>query len=423
MGSLVQNVGSLLGGGPNNAAFQASTKNLATPVTNAAAENANASATQGVTDLQHLIAALQAQHGIQNQSNVYNQVQGVANGTGPNPAQAMLNQATGQNVANQAALMAGQRGASANPGLIAREIAQQGAATQQQAAGQGATLQANQQLGALGQLGGLASQQVAQQQQATQGFNQAAQGNQANLLNAINAQNNQNLQAQNINSQMAQHNASSSGGALGGLLNAAGPAVLGMFTGGAGAALPAAAPLLLAGSKSSDYTNLGDPGSTMASYQNLAKGGTVPNPKVAAVSPERRFSGALAPHIEHMAKLYHADTFARGGKVPALVSPGEVYLPPAKAEKVVKEGKNPLKEGEKIPGKAAVKGDSLKNDTVPKTLESGGIVIPRSVMESDDPAGEASKFVQALMKKKGSGKDHAQFKEALKKAISSRKAS
>lgn len=83
-----------------------------------------------------------------------NQLQNIAAGRGPNPAQAMLAQQTGQNVANQAALMAGQRGAGANVGLLARQAAQQGAATQQQAVGQGATMQAQQSLGALGQLTG-----------------------------------------------------------------------------------------------------------------------------------------------------------------------------------------------------------------------------------------------------------------------------
>ncbi len=101
------------------------------------------------------------------------QQQGVANGTGPNPAQAMLNQATGQNVANQAALMAGQRGAGANVGLMARQAAQQGAGIQQNAAGQGAAMQAQQQMNALNSMGqtnqaiaGVGSNLTAQQQAA-----------------------------------------------------------------------------------------------------------------------------------------------------------------------------------------------------------------------------------------------------------------
>lgn len=99
--------------------------------------------------------ALSAQQALAGQQQgVANQYQGVVNGTGPNPAMAALNQATGQNVANQSALMAGQRGASSNVGLLARQAAQQGASTQQQAVGQVATMQANQSLNALSGLSG-----------------------------------------------------------------------------------------------------------------------------------------------------------------------------------------------------------------------------------------------------------------------------
>ena len=90
----------------------------------------------------------------------------------------------------------------------------------------------------------------------------------------------------------------------------------------------------------------------------------------------------------------------KGKPVPAMVSPGEAYLSPQKVE-AVKQGAKPLDIAERIPGKAKVKGDSLKNDTVPKTLESGGIVIPKHVMESQNPEGHAARFVQAIMAKQG----------------------
>ena len=97
-------------------------------------------------------------NGAGNQASVFQQQQSLANalqkqaaGTGINPVQNQLNENTGTNVANEAALMASQRGAGANAGLLARQAAQQGAATQQQAVGQAATLQAQQQLQELGQ--------------------------------------------------------------------------------------------------------------------------------------------------------------------------------------------------------------------------------------------------------------------------------
>jgi hypothetical protein len=161
--------------------------------------------------------------GLQNlarqQQGTTQQLQNIASGTGPNPAQAMLAQQTGQNVANQSAMMAGQRGASSNVGLLARQAAQQGAATQQQAVGQGATMQAQQSLGALQQIG--AQQQA---QAATQGaigglgttqaqMQQAGVGQQANIgagltaaqQNAVAQQGA--LAAQGINQQQAQQSA------------------------------------------------------------------------------------------------------------------------------------------------------------------------------------------------------------------------
>lgn len=135
---------------------------------------------QGVDAQQQLLAALQLQ----------------AQGGGPNPAQAALNNATGANVANQAALLAGQRGASANAGLIGRQAAMQGAGIQQQAAGQSALMQAQQQLAAQGQLGQLGSQLVGQQGQAIGGLNQMAQGLQGMGLNAAGNRNNAAVGAQ-----------------------------------------------------------------------------------------------------------------------------------------------------------------------------------------------------------------------------------
>ena len=90
---------------------------------------------------------------------------------------------------------------------------------------------------------------------------------------------------------------------------------------------------------------------------------------------------------------------AKGGKVPVMLSPGEKTLNPREA-KAVAEGKaDPMRTGKKVPGQAKVKGDSLKNDTFPTTLDSGGVVIPRSVMNSKNPSKEAAKFVQAVMAK------------------------
>lgn len=203
---------------------------------------------------QRLLNAIQAQGGLQNQSNVYGrmgalgatndalygQLQGIAAGQGPNPAQAMLNQKTGENVANQAALMAGQRGAGANVGLMARQAAQQGAGLQQQAVGQGATMQANQSLNALGQsagvLGqganiagqqaGLANTMAANQIGATGAVTSANQAEQGNLLNQMGAYNSAQVGSQGSlnsgNAALANTTMQGQQGMIGGLMNVIG---------------------------------------------------------------------------------------------------------------------------------------------------------------------------------------------------------
>lgn len=419
MGGLVSGVSSLMGGGANNSGFQAQSTYVAPPVDQNNLNAAYGQAQSAVGQQQDLANALAGQNGIQNQSNVYNQLQGVANGTGPNPAAAQLAQATSANTANQAALMAGQRGSGANVGLLARQAAQVGAANQQNSIGQAATLQSQQQLNALGQLGGLSTQQVAQQQNAVSGLNSAAQGLSGQALNSYLTSQGQAVQQQgNINSTnaaLAAQNAKTSSGFLGGALNGIGGGVLSGVLGGGGG--DAGIGGLVGGGDA-----IGAVGQLAPLAMLAAEGGMVPNPKVEAVASADRFKGALAPHIEHMARIYHPQKFAAGGKVNAIMSPGEVYLSPGKAKEVAKDGKNPIKEGEKIPGKPKVSGNSYENDVVPKKLEEGGVVIPNSIMQSEDPAGAAADFVKKLVEKNGS-KEHGDFKMALKKAIASRKAS
>jgi len=270
--------------------------------------------------------ALQAQGGIGNQSNVFAQQQALANqlgqqaqGQGPNPALAQLAQTTGQNAQNQAALMASQRGAGANAGLLARQAAMQGGALQQQATGQAAIMRAQQQLAAQQQLQNqqaqmaqLAGQQVGQQAGALSGANQFAQGQQGLAQSAINSQNQNQLGINQINAGVAAGNQQAQNGIIGGLL------------GGAGTVL----------------------GASMMP-QAKAKGGMIDGP-----------SSSIAQRICGM------------------------------------------KEGGSVPGKAKVHGDSYSNDTVPAMLSPGEVVIPRHVMQGDDPVKGAAEFVKQVMSKK-----------------------
>jgi hypothetical protein len=440
-------IGNALNGTTNAQAGGFQAQGLSSDSLNAA----NAQNTNAIAQQQSFLNALQAQNGIGNQSSVFNQLQGVANGTGPNPAQAQLAQATGANTANQAALMAGQRGAGANVGLIARQAAQQGGANQQNAAGQAATMQANQSLNALNNLGGLATQQVSQQQNAVGTLGSETNAALNSNISSMSSQNAANAGIAGINDQ---NNAKITGGLLGGL--GAGGAAAMKAEGGvvdpvpAPAAAPQMAPQaapspqntsgprssvgkFLSGALNGDSGQQNQPNQqSQDGYQqgfsalgtaigNLFSNKSSPSASNTGLDPTSMDAGRIQYATDAgMSKgvnpaLAGADSTeaaqapsaagpmvavaAKGGKVPALVSPGERYLSPKAVKEVAEGKKSPMKAGEKIPGEAKVKGakDSYDNDTVAKTLEAGGIVLPRHVTQAKDPAKEAAKFVNAIL--------------------------
>lgn len=390
---------------------------------------------QGLANAYGALAGQNAQ-GLTNQSNIYNQYGQIASGQGPNPAMAALAQQTGQLNSQQAALAAGQRGAGSNVGLIERQAAQQGAANNQNAIGQAATLQAQQSLSALGQQAGIAGQQVGQQQSALAGQQGAISGlaglstqqiaqlqaqqqgltanaltNQGQQLTGIGNQQTvqaglQNTLQQGQNS-VSTANAGLPGQIIGGALNGLGAVAGAALTPAAAAAAPAAA--------------------------KLAFGGKVDKPQV----PH------LPPHLQSIHEIYHK--YAEGGEVKkqqdsmtmsqlASMKPPEynkdyqekkiepLYnnAPPATLAKGGNVGSK-LKDGGKVPGQAKQSGDHLSNDTVAAKLSPGEVVLPKSVMESKDPVKASADFVAALMKKKGSGSEESDFKAALQRSIAGRK--
>jgi len=191
----------------------------------------------GLTQQQSLTDQLQpgVTQGVNAQGVLSEQLANEAAGEGPNPAQAALNQTTGQNIAQTAALMAGQRGAGANPGALATEAAQQGATTQQQAVGQSATLQAQQELAAQQEQQNLASTQVGEGATAVQNVNQQQQNEQNILQGANTSANNAEVGMQsninNVNSQTAAANQNMAANTFGGILSAA-SSVASMFAKG-----------------------------------------------------------------------------------------------------------------------------------------------------------------------------------------------
>lgn len=338
-----------LSGGAGGTGFAGPAQaNIQTPITNNQIGEAYSSNISALQQQQNLLNALQGQNGLQNQSSVFNQLQGVANGTGPNPAQAMLNQATGANVANQAALMAGQRGASNNVGLMARQAAQQGGALQQQAVGQGATMQANQSLNALGQLGGLANQQVANQIGATGAITSAQQSEQGNLLNALAAQNNAQVGSQ---SSVNSANAGLAGGVMGGQRD-----IIGGIMNAAG---------------------MGSKMATGKAYGGmLAEGGAVSGPQ------------------SSFGQFLINPPMANGGEVDVVLSPGEKVVAPENVEQAAKG--NVI--AKTVPGKPKVAGDSLKNDTFQTKLPEGSIVVKRTKAKNDK---DSASFVRNVLAKRG----------------------
>ncbi len=410
--------------------FQAAGANLQAG-TNAGQLNQSYNQAQsGLGQQQNFLDALRAQNGVQNQSDVFNQMQGVANGTGPNPAQAMLNSRTGQNVANQAALMAGQRGASANVGQIARQAAQQGAQTQQNAIGQGAELQSQQSLNAMNNLAGISQNQVNQLGQATQGYNTAAQNEQNILQGANSAYNNASVGMQsnlnNVNAMISQGNQGAGNGLTGGIMQ--GLSSMGGMMGFKGGEVPhfdeggevgeadlgdtnftapepVAAPQI--GSAAAEDTGGsslqkgfagggggggGGKGGGLGSMMGLlalASGGEAQpgGPKSKTAKFMKGFNAGPGPNIGSAAPSTGGQSLQQGA--------GDLMKSLGAAQN--------MKSGGNVPGKPKVGGavNTEKNDNVPALLSAGEIVLPRSVTQSGDPVANAAKFVAAIMAKKG----------------------
>lgn len=293
MGTLGSTLTNALGGGVN-ANQTAAGIGLQTPFTGQQVTDQYGSANDALSQQRYLQQALGSTNGINNQNQAVQMAFNQANGIGPNPAQAMLAQQTQANTAYQAALMAGQRGAGANAGLIARQAAQQGGANQQQAVGQAATLGAQQQLAGQQQFANMANQQVNQMQQATGAYNASAQGLLGQTAGGVQGQNQNAMQLANMNNQNAQVNSANNIKLNSGLINGAASA-LGM-------------PMAAGG----EVPSINGTGARSSYALNMKSGGTVPGQaKVAGDS-------------------YANDT------VPAMLSPGEVVIP-----RHIMQGSNP----------------------------------------------------------------------------------
>lgn len=454
----------IFGNSPNNGNFTAGGN--AAPIINAAnlqqANTAYDTAQGALSQQQALAQALQAQgtQGMGYQTQLGQALSAQSQGQGPNPAQAQFAQNTEANTANQAALMAGQRGAASNVGLIARQAGRLGAATEQNSAGQAASLQAQQQLNAQQQLQNLAQTQIGQTAGESNAYSQAAQGEQSNILNAIAAQNNANVALQsnmnNANAAMSQTNSNASTAFIGGLINPLGGTVSNAAVGGGGSSGAVGG----GGSESGAIGGGGAASGGGEAAAAFAKGGIVKeNPKLSQVPQQDRFD--MPDHIKGMAAIYHPELvkMAYGG----VINPGYIQInegssnaianaSPVRQSKPIVSSSNPkpddspngpsdtesnvgtsggggmsetpaaftnsYSKGAIVPGKPKVNHNTEKNDVVPALLTPKEIVLPISVTQAKDAPEAAKQFVMALLAKQGdkSGSHEDDLKKALKMA-------
>lgn len=364
--------------------------------------------------------------GLNNLQNSYGQLESVASGTSISPAQAQYIQSVQNLAKQQAGAISSVQGIS--PALAARMNSQQGSAAMQNAAAQGAANQAQEQLGAMG---------TAAQVAANQAQNYTAM--QSNINNVNGQLANTQIQGQQamiggiMNGASSMMGSMADGGEVGPVVSVDNPTNTNAIT---APAAPAKGPQSAFGkflkgasqqpdqSQQQPTTSLGELKQGMSNFTKAVGGqfkskGAAPDdgqsavgdytPGGSAVYASPNFGASIMnmPNGDASATSQNAANYlmsaptamAKGGKVPAMVSPGELWLPPSKVDQVAK-GKNPMEVGERIPGKPKVPGNSYANDVVPKDLDVGGVVIPNNIMQSKDPAKGASDFVAKIIAKR-----------------------
>lgn len=375
--------------------------NLVNPVTGEQISQGYQQTQQGLQQQQALLNAIQQQQGLQNQSQVYQQLQGIAAGTGPNPALAQLQQTTGQNIASQQALMAGQRGAGANVGLMARQAGQQGGALQQQAAGQAATMAAQQQLGAIGQAGQMANVQAANQIGQSNALMQAQLAQQQALYGA---QGNYNQALAGAQSSVNAANAAMAGQRLGQMGSAIGGLAQGVAAGATMAAMAAH------GGEISSYADGGDvqesafPSAQSRFGQFLFQQPEISAPRIESI-PEVSTAGneGLQKGMAQVGKRMMMPS-APAAPVTAPL-PGAMNVPMAAHGGMTHDYRSGGHVKAKHAGEKAVKhGDNYANDKIPAVLSEHEIVIPRSVTMGPNPVKGSADFVAQVIAKRKVGR-------------------
>ncbi len=366
------------------------------------------------------------------QGNLAAQLQAQANGQGPNIANLQLQQATNQNNQQTAGAIASQRGM--NPALAQRIILQQQAMNNQNAAGQSGILRAQQQLAAQGQLGNVLGQQAGEAT-SNAAANYSALGNQNNaVVGAVNS-------ANQANAQIAQNNANQNSGIAGGIMNTLGGSSITSMLAEGGIvkqleklSIPVGTkvhPLHLAGGGglgtgfSNNPTNAIDPGLAQgpsAAANNLFggfSGGSDPTASATSMQGQdaTEFGGSsvgssgasgLTGAVGELGPLAMLAA-AKGGQIPVVLSPGELKIPAHKVMAVAQGKEKASEVGQRIPGKAKVKGDNLKNDTYATHANAGDVIIKRTKAQNDGDAREFLLAIKADKEKKNGPSGYAKI--------------
>jgi hypothetical protein len=331
-------------------------------------------------------------------------------GNGPSVAQNQLTQTTNAN--NQAA--AGQVGSikGINPALAARMILQNNAANNQAAAGQGATLRAQEQLGAAGQLGGTLGTQRSQdlnQAQGTASTNANTLGTLGGLQNTQNANQISNaLGTQQINSGVAGQNANTNGQVAGGIMSG----IAGAMSGSAMSGKWKGGPVGYAdGGEVASIPNLmGATNFLAAMYPNAGLGqGVGAMSKAAPMSGSGGPSGAMpsSPVGGTGGTMGEAGGMAGGAGEGAGAAGGGGIM--SEAPMLAMMAAN----GGQVPGKPIVPRNNPINDTVETRLTPEEVVLPLSVTKAKNSPEKAKEFMEAL-KKEREPKDDEGYGRVLK---------
>lgn len=328
------------------------------------------------------------QSAFQNANGAQGMLYNTATGQGPNVAGTQMANALGNVQKAQAATQAAQRGASANPALLARQAGYASAAAGAQAAGQSAQLA---------------------QEQMVQGQSNYANylGNQENAAlsnqgQQLGLQSNANSANMSMNQQIAGNQA----GMFGGVMNAIGGGLASLLA--KGGMVKAAPRRMAAGGEVAINISPSAGRSEQSSLGQFVRGegGGGSNSSDSLKQGFGSFGGAFAKKGAASGSGGIGGNFnwgnfgygAPGADVSTL--PAATDVGTALSDAISAAGPAAVmgaKSGGRVPGHAAVKGDSYKNDTVPALLSPKEIVIPRHITMSKNAPDKAKKFVAAVL--------------------------